>query len=107
MANKSDSVREMIAKHPDMTAGEVAEALAKKGVTVSTQLVYNLRAKPKAKKRKTLADVVAEGVATINEVRMPAKSSAGDVLGTIRKVKALADDVGGLPKLRSLVEAMS
>lgn len=107
MAKKSDAVREMLASHPDMTAGEIAEALARKGITVSTQLVYNLRTKPGRKRRKSGAEKdLAAGIATINEVRMPPRKDDG-VVGTIKRVKALAADVGGLPKLRLLVEALS
>lgn len=134
MAKKSDAVREMLASHPDMTAGEIAEALSRKGITISTQLVYNLRTKPGKKRRKSgAAKDLAAGIVTMNEMRGTrraksapefmaqrppygpgqaaaeayAESRPESVLGTIKRVKALAADVGGLPKLRSLVEALS
>ena len=49
---------------------------------------------------KSVASVTANGAVV-------STSGSNDVLSTIRKVKGLASEVGGLKKLMALVEALS
>src|SRR5438105_15731863 len=88
--NKSAAVREWLAKNRKMPAKEVISAMAEKGMKVSPNLVYLVKAKRGAAKRKQrrvgAARVMANGVA--------------DVASVIRKVRGLANEVGGMTKLK-------
>ena len=100
--SKSEEIRQLLKTNPMMAAQEAVAALAAKGIEVSDNLVYFVKGKIKGRKgRKKKAQQVVARVAETNNV---AKS---DALATILKVKALATDVGGLKKLKALVEALS
>lgn len=96
--NKSNEVRELLAQNPKAPAKEIQETLAKRGINVSGNLIYLLKSKAGAKRRRQKREKVAQVVST---------SGHGDPVVTIRKVKALASDVGGMKKLTALLEALS
>ena len=95
--NKSAAIRELLAKNPRMPAKEVISAMSAKGMTVSPNLVYLIKAKKGAAKRKQrrvgAARIMANGVA--------------DVAAVIRKVRGLATEVGGMGKLKELVVVLA
>jgi hypothetical protein len=100
--NKSEAIRQLLKASPELSAQEAVAALAAKGVEVSDNLVYFIKGKIKGRKgRKKKAQQVIAKVAEANNV------PKSDALATILKVKALATDVGGLKKLKALVEALS
>src|SRR5437879_5733815 len=98
--NKSEEIRQVLKADPAMKTKEVVAALAAKGVDVNESLVYfvkgDLRGR-KARKRK-----IGKMVAKVAETTGPA-----DALSTILKVKKVATEVGGLKKLKALVDALS
>jgi hypothetical protein len=105
--NKSAEIRALLTHNPASTAKEVIDTLAGRGIKVDPSLFYFTKGKMKGRKgrRKKARQMVAKVGATMgaNGV-VPAKT--GDVIATILKVKHLAAEVGGLKKLKALVEAL-
>lgn len=97
--NKSESIRELLRANPEMPAKAVVETLAGKGINVTDTLVYFVKGKMSGRKsrRKKAHQMVANVVATGNT----------DPVATILKVKRWATEVGGLRKLKALVDALS
>ena len=100
--NKSEEIRQLLKSNPKITAKEVTDALGAKGIKVSGKLFYLVKGKMlgrqahKHKARKMVAKV-AQSTGT----------GSADALSTILKIKSLANEVGGLKRLRALVEALS
>jgi len=82
-----------------MTAKEVVQDLARRGIKVADTLVYFVKGKMKGRRgrRKKARQMVANVAAMGN----------GDPVATVLKVKALASQLGGLKKLKALVDALS
>jgi hypothetical protein len=99
--NKSEEVRQMLKANPAITAKEVVAAMSAKGLKISDQVYYYVKGQMKGRKgkkkraQKMIATVAASTGATRN-----------DALATILKIKALANEVGGLKHLKALVEAL-
>lgn len=98
--NRSEEIRQVFKANPAMKAKEVVTTLAAKGIAVTESLVYLVKGAmhgQKARKMKAEKRVakVAETTGTV------------DALATIIKIKQLAGEVGGLKKLKALVEALS
>src|SRR6202043_2983568 len=102
--NKSAEIRELIRKNPEIKAGEVISTLGQKGIELKPNLYYFIMGKMKGRKgrRKKARQMVASVGATMS-ANGPTKTS--DVISTIIKVKTLAGEVGGLKKLRALIDA--
>jgi len=100
--NKSEEIRQLLTANPQISAKEAIAALGAKGVEVSDALFYFVKGHVKGRKgrRKKAKQVVAKAA----EAASVPKS---DALSTILKVKTLATEVGGLKKLKALVEALS
>lgn len=100
--NKSEEIRQLLKANPKITAKEVFTALEEKGLKVSPKLFYLVKGKMlgrqsrKRKSHKMAAKVVAS-----------TGGNSADALSTILKVKSWANEVGGMKKLRALVEALS
>ena len=100
--NKSEEIRQMLKANPKVSAKEVKGALEAKGIKISDKLYYLVKGKmlgkqARKKKARKMVAKVAETTGTSN----------GDALSTILKVKSWANQVGGLKRLRALVEALS
>jgi hypothetical protein len=98
--NRSEEIRKLLTANPKITAKEVETALGEKGIKTSPNLFYLVKGHMKgrkAKKRKA-ENAIAKVASTTGTV---------DPLSAILKIKHLASEVGGLKKLRSLVEALS
>ena len=98
--NKSQEIRDLLQKNPDIKATDAVKALGERSVKVTPGLFYFIKGKVQG--RKSRRRQIRRKVSDVTGV--PAKS---DVLATIRKVKTLASEVGGLGKLKALVEALS
>jgi hypothetical protein len=104
--SKSDHVRNLLHQNPHVTVTEATEALRKMGIDLKPSLFYFVKGKLSGRKgrrrqiRRNVATVMANGAA-------PTSAGSADVLATIRKVKAVATEVGGLKKLAALVEALA
>jgi hypothetical protein len=103
--NKSEEIRKLLKADPKVAASDAVETLAKSGIKVNPNLFYFVKGKMQGRKgrrremRRKVASVMSNGGAAAT----PAKS---DVVGTIKKVKGLAAEVGGLRKLAELVAAL-
>src|SRR5262245_7198546 len=93
--NKSQMIRDLLRANPKMPVSEIVAKLADKNLKVTPNLVYYIRLKIRAKKRRAVRQKV--GAITGN----------GDVLTLVRQVKELAADAGGLAKLKQLVQAIA
>jgi hypothetical protein len=100
--NKSEEIRQLLRMNPKVSAKEVRDALKAKGIKASAKLFYLVKGKMlgsqahKKKARKMVARF-AESTGTGNS----------DALSTILKIKSLANQVGGLKRLKALVDALS
>jgi hypothetical protein len=105
--NKSQAIRDELNKNPAMKAAEVVAALKEKRIEVNTGLVYMVKGHMKGKKgrRKKARQLVDKVTATMDS--KGAATTTADVVATIIKVKHLAAEVGGIKKLKALVDALS
>jgi len=97
--NKSEEIRQMLRANPEMPVKEIVSTLAGRGIKVTDNRVYFLKGKMKGKKgrRKKARQMVANVAATGNT----------DPVATILKVKGWGNEVGGMKKLKALVDALS
>jgi hypothetical protein len=97
--NKSEEIRQLLRANPKMPAQEVISTLAGRGIKVASTLVYFVKGKMRARKgrRRKARQMVEKVAATGNS----------DPVATILKVKHWANEVGGLKKLKALVDALS
>jgi len=99
-ATKSEEIRQLLKANPKMPVKEVVSTLAGRGIKVLETQVYYIRGKIKGRRgRRKNARQTAEKVATATEIVNP--------VVMILKVKGWATDVGGLKKLKALVDALS
>ncbi len=97
--NKSEEIRRLLKANPKITLKEVVAALGEKGIKINNNLYYFI--KGQMKRRKKNARKIA--------ARFAAATGTGsvDTVATILKVKSWANEVGGLKKLKALVDALS
>jgi hypothetical protein len=97
--NKSEEIRQLMRAHPEMPVKEIVSTLAGRGIKVADTLVYYIKGKMKGRKgrHKRAQRMVANVAAT----------GSTDPVATILKVKGWANEVGGLKKLKALVDALS
>lgn len=90
---KSQAIRDYLAANKKAKASEVVAALAANGITVSTAIVYNLKARNKmgTRRRKTAANGHAVGLS---------------ITGLIA-AKKLVDTVGGIEQAREAINALA
>ena len=107
--NKSQAIRDLLTENPNLSVHEAISTLKAKGIKTNKSMYYFVKAKMKSKKRKAREKVAAEMVTTTKEkVTTTASSdSATDALATIKQIKGLAAELGGLKSLKALVEALS
>jgi hypothetical protein len=97
--NKSEEIRQVVKANPQMSVKEVVSTLAAKEIKVGDNLVYYVKGKMKGRQsrhrkgRQMVASVAATG--------------ESDPVKMILKVKAWANEVGGMKKLKALVDALS
>ena len=99
--NKSEEIRQCLKANPRAGAKEVLATLGQRGIKVSENLFYYIKGQLKGRKgRKKHAQKI---VARVADATGAVKS---DALATILKVKGLASEVGGMKKLKALVEVL-
>lgn len=101
--NKSQEIRDLFTQNPEIKVKDIIETLSGRGIYVKPGLVYLVKGKMSGIKkrrrrgrRRADSAVAAAGVAV----------AATDVLTTVKKVKDLAASVGGMKKLKALIEAL-
>jgi hypothetical protein len=95
--NKSQAIRDMLAANPKAKVKDIVDAMGKKGLKVSPNLVYFLKAKGKAKRRKAK-----------RQKAVAASRAAGhiDAVGLVMDVRHLAVKAGGMKRLKELVDIL-
>jgi len=98
--NKSDEIRQILKAHPAMTVKEIVSTLAGRGIKVLDNQVYFVKGRLKGRKgrRRKARQMVEKVAATTNHV---------NPVAVILQVKGWASEVGGLKKLKALVDALS
>ena len=100
--NKSQAIRDLLKTNPSVSSKEAVAALKEKGIDISDQLFYFVKGKLHGRKgRRRRGRTMVAAVATNANV------SKSDALSTILKIKALADEVGGMKRLKALLDALS
>jgi hypothetical protein len=98
--NRSEEIRQLLKTKPELGPKEIMSTLAERGIHVSGSLVQFVKGRLKGRqdhKQKTeKAGAKAAGA-----------TKQDDPLTAIRMVKVLASRVGGMKKLKALVDAMS
>jgi hypothetical protein len=106
--NKSEAIRELLKTNPAIKASEVIETLSAKGIKVNPSLFYFIKGNVKGKKsRRKKAHRMVESVTATMGLNGATPTKSGDVVAIIIKLKHLAAEVGGLKKLKALVEVLS
>src|SRR2546430_1853249 len=95
----SEHIRDVLSENPSFTGPEIMAALAEKGIYPKKDIVYYVKARFKAKKRRQTSRKVAKLVSSTN--------GSLDPVVLISKTKALAAELGGMAKLKELVDALS
>ena len=96
--NKSQAIREALARTPDAKSKEIVAELKKAGIKVTEALVYAVKTVEKKKKRRAKREAA---VATV------ASTPAVDPVKLILKVRDLAGEAGGLKYLKQLVDVLA
>jgi len=105
--NKSEAMRDLLTKNPEMKAAEALATLAKEGIKVVPSRYYYTKGRLSGQKgQKKKARQMVEKVTATMGANGAAPKSASDAITTIRKIKHLAAELGGLKKLAALVEAL-
>jgi hypothetical protein len=101
--NQSAAIREVLTANPNIKAKEVVEQLAEKGITTKVGLVYIIKGKLEGRKsRKKRAQKLVEKV----EATANGKPTRDQTVSEILKVKNVAKEVGGMARLKIIVDAM-
>jgi hypothetical protein len=98
--NKSEEIRQLMRANPELPVKEIVATLAKRGITVADTLVYFVKGKMKGRagrRKKARQMVTTVALTTGNH----------DAVKTILKVKGWANEVGGMKKLKALVDVLS
>ena len=92
--NKSAAIRDMLKQYPRAKVKEIVSRLAQNNVTVAPNLVYYIKARRRQKAVKQ------------RRQRVTAATGIANPIDVIVKAKSLARDVGGMEKLKQLVDVL-
>jgi arginine repressor len=99
--NKSQAIREALARNPKILPKDLVEELKSQGIEVTPAYVSNIKTSlKKGKKKRATARKGAR--ASSNSGAAPTKVDVSDLV----KAKSLADQVGGLEKAQELLTAL-
>jgi hypothetical protein len=96
--NKSAAVREILAKNPNTPTREVIQTLEKQGIKVHPNLVYLIKSKTKARRRKQKRERAMENGRQLG-VTNP--------VDLILEVRRLSEKAGGMKSLKQLVDVLA
>lgn len=99
--NKSQAIRDCSAANPSFSPKEVAEALAKNGITVTPEYVSTIWSLDKAKTRK-----VKKKAAAATRAAAPKASGESLTLDALVQARKLAEQLGGIEKVQSAIDAL-
>ncbi len=92
--NKSAAIREIFDQNPKTQVKEVVATLGHKGIQVQPSLVYFVKGKMKHARRKQIGQSMA-------------KAGIANPVDLILRVRGLAEQAGGMTKLKQLVDALA
>ena len=92
--NRSQAIRDLLAQNPKMASREVVAALAGRGIKVRPSLVYFVKGKMRRSRRRQVG-------------RRMAEAGVASPVDLILKVRSLAQQAGGMGKLKQLVDALA
>jgi hypothetical protein len=101
--NKSEAIRNLLKENPKITGKEAIDALAGKGIEVKNSLFYLVKGKTLGGRRRR-RKAAANGQVAESFTRAAKQS---DAVSTIRKVKNLGVEVGGIKKLKQIIDVLS
>ena len=90
---KSQAIRDYLAANKKAKASEVVAALAAQGISVSTPMVYSLKARNKMGKRRRKAESNGQTI--------------GLSISGLLAAKKLVDTVGGIEQAREAINALA
>ena len=96
--NKSAAVRELLSQSPNMPTRDVVATLAQRGIRIHANLVYLIKSKAKASRRKAKRQQ-----ATQNGVALGIANPVQLVL----EVRQIAAKAGGIRHLKQLVDVLA
>jgi hypothetical protein len=99
--NKSEEIRQLLRANPKAGAKEALTNLAQRGISVSENLFYYIKGQLKG--RKSAKKKAQKAVTKVAEATGAVRS---DALATVLKIKALATELGGMKKLKALVDVL-
>jgi hypothetical protein len=109
-AGKSGSqhIREYLAKNPTATPNQIIEALANKGVKVSSGLVSNVKytSGPTVKGKKKAAPKNAVQKWAPKKKAAPKRGAAALTVEDLLEAKKLADELGGIAEARKALDTL-
>jgi hypothetical protein len=94
---KSAAIRELLTQDPKMPVNDVVATLAGRNVKVNSNLVYYVKGRMKTHQRRQQRRQAAEAGQRFGD----------DPVAMVRRVKALADQVGGIKNLKQLVDLLA
>ena len=95
--NKSAAVREILAKNPHTPVREIVSALDQRGIQIHPNLVYLIKSKAKANRRKQRRAKAME-----NSKEM----GIANPVELILEVRRVAEKAGGIRRLKQLVDVL-
>jgi hypothetical protein len=101
--NKSEAIRDLLKANPKISGKEAIAALAAKGIEVKNSLFYLVKGKTLGgrRRRRTAAKNGQVAQSSTTAVKQ------SDTLSTIRKVKQLGNEVGGIKVLKKIIDVLS
>jgi hypothetical protein len=100
--NKSEEVRQLLKANPKITSTEAVAKLAEKDIKISPGLFYYVKGQIRG--RTARRSKVQKAAARVIETRTNSTANAVDI---VLRVKGLASEVGGMHKLKELIDALS
>lgn len=92
--NMSQAIRDLLKENPKASTKEVVETLAGKGIKVLPSLVYFIKGKMKRTRRKQIGKRMAQ-------------AGIANPVDLILRVRSLAEEAGGMKRLKQLVDALA
>jgi hypothetical protein len=96
--NKSAAIRALLSENPKMPVRDVVAQLAGRGIAVRPNLVYFVKGRMRTTQRRQQRRQAAEAGQRPGEV---------NPVALVRKVKTLAQEVGGIRNLKQLVDLLA
>jgi hypothetical protein len=95
---KSAAIRELLAQNPKTPVSEIVSTLAGRGMKVTPNLVYAIKTKARARRRKQKRQAA---------VQAGRNSGVANPVALVIKVRQLAAEAGGMRHLKQLVDVLA